>query len=229
MDLIEPVNDEKLVEKKINEIKEEEKEELIDKKSNEESKGDLEEKQNMEMNQKKLLSKKFQERISNNNNNSINMKDTKSLSSQKDETTKNIINLDKTDTVKSIQEEKKIKNMIQKKEEKKINKEIKKQKKFQNNTIDLNEINELSYGKTENSCNLNYSPIDSYQSIFGLRNINNNEGSSLLAPKHKNINFQKLELNSKVEKKKFNLTNSNISRNKYTNQYEEDKKSKNNI
>ena len=229
LDLIEPVNDEKLVEKKINEIKEEEKEELIDKKSNEESKGDLEEKQNMEMNQKKLLSKKFQERISNNNNNSINMKDTKSLSSQKDETTKNIINLDKTDTVKSIQEEKKIKNMIQKKEEKKINKEIKKQKKFQNNTIDLNEINELSYGKTENSCNLNYSPIDSYQSIFGLRNINNNEGSSLLAPKHKNINFQKLELNSKVEKKKFNLTNSNISRNKYTNQYEEDKKSKNNI
>ena len=229
-DLIDSVNDEKIVEKKINEIKEEkEKEELIDKISNEESKGDLEEKQNIEMNQKKILGKKFQERLSNNNNNSINMKDTKSLSYQKDETTKNLINLDKTDTVKSIQEEKKIKNMIQKNEEKKVNKEIKKQKKFQNNTIDLNEINELSYGKAENSCNLNYSPINSYQSIFGLRNINNNEGSSLLAPKHKNVNFQKWELNSKVEKKKFNLNNPNISRNKYTNQYEEDKKSKNNI
>ena len=79
----------------------------------------------------------------------------------------------------------------------------------------------------ENSCNLNYSPIDSYQSIFGLRQKNKNEGSALLAPKHKNINFQKLELKSNKDKNII-LNKYNQSKNKYTYQYEEDKKSKNN-
>ena len=221
------VNDGKSIEKKINETKKAEKEEFTDKISKEELKDDFEEKQNMEMSQKKILSKKLQERV-HENNNSINMKDTKSMSYQKDETTKNIINIDKTNNIKPVKEEKNNKNINKKTEEKKVNKDTKKQKKFQNNTIDLNEINELSYGKIENSCNLNYSPIYNYQSIFGLRYINNNEGSSLLAPKHKNINFQKMELNSRIEKKKLNLNDSNLLKNKYTNQYEEDKKSKNN-
>ena len=94
--------------------------------------------------------------------------------------------------------------------------------------IDLKTINEPSYGQVKNSYNINYSysPNDSYHSIFGLRQKENNEGSSLLAPKHKNINFQKLELNSNNDKN-INVSKSNASWNKYTYQYEEDKKNKN--
>ena len=108
-----------------------------------------------------------------------------------------------------------------------VNKEITKQKKLQKNTIDLNEINELSYGKIENSCNINYSPIDTYQAIFGLSLKNTNKGSSMLAPKHKNINFLKLDLNTD-NNHNINYYPSNMLKNRYTYQYEEDKKSKNN-
>ena len=101
------------------------------------------------------------------------------------------------------------------------------QKKFQKNIIDLKEINELSYCRMENSCNIKNSPIDNYQAIFGLSLKNSNKGSSMLAPKHKNINFLKLELNTDNENN-FNPNQSNISKNRYTYQYEEDKKSKNN-
>ena len=224
----EKIKNEELKNRNLNAIKEETTEKISSVQYNEE----IEDQQKSNLSQKKLINKKFQE-IMNNNNNSINNNETKfdkTIIDQKDETetTKNIINLDKKDSVQiKSNHDNSDTNINHISEGNKINKESKKQKKLLNNTIDLNEINELSYGKMENSCNLNYSPIDSYQSIFGLRQKNKNEGSALLAPKHKNINFQKLELKSNKDKNII-LNKYNQSKNKYTYQYEEDKKSKNN-
>ena len=183
--------------------------------------------------QKRIINKKLKNKNSQTNS-SINLKETKSektISCHKEETNKNIINLNQKD-INLIKQKfpEKIKGTINSKninEESKLNKEIKKQKKLQNNTIDLKEINELSYGKIENSCNINYSPIDSYQAIFGLSLKNTNKGSSMLAPKHKNINFLKLDLNSENDNN-INSYPCNLPKNRYTYQYEEDKKSKNN-
>ena len=183
--------------------------------------------------QKRVINQKLKNKNSQINS-SINLKETKSektISCHKEETNKNIINLNQKDInlIKQKPQEK-INGAIDSKainEDSKLNKGIKKQKKLQNNTIDLKEINELSYGKIENSCNINYSPIDSYQAIFGLSLKNTNKGSSMLAPKHKNINFLKLDLNSENENN-INSYPSNLLKNRYTYQYEEDKKSKNN-
>ena len=49
----------------------------------------------------------------------------------------------------------------------------------------------------------------------------------MLAPKHKNINFLKLDLNTDNDHN-INYYPSNMLKNRYTYQYEEDKKSKNN-
>ena len=176
------------------------------------------------------MNKKFKEIEK---NNSINMKETrydKTISDQKDEPSQNTIKIEKKENneIKQIPEENMKKNLRYISEKNKINnKDNKKARKSVNKSIDLNAINELSYGQIQNSCNIDYNPFDSYNAIFGLRQKNNNEGTSLLAPKHKNINFQKLELNSNNDKNN-NFNKSNISRNKYTYQYEEDKKSRNN-
>ena len=177
----------------------------------------------MELNQKKMINKKFQEI---NKNYSINLKETrydKTISDQKDEASQNAIKLQsQEETIKQNHEyNNNEENKINDKQEKKIKKHFYK-------PMDLKAINELSYGHVQNSYNINYSysPNDSYHSIFGLRQKENNEGSSLLAPKHKNINFQKLELNSNNDKN-INVSKSNASWNKYTYQYEEDKKNKN--
>jgi hypothetical protein len=213
-----------------NEIKEEKKEkELIKKFSEELKKPEMDERHNMELSQKKILNKKFKEI---DRNNSINMKETrydKTISEQKDEHSTTTIKLDKKETIeiKQIPEENIKKILRYDNEENKINnKETKKTRKSVQQSIDLNAINELSYGQMQNSCNIDYTPIDSYHSIFGLRQINNNEGSNLLAPKHKNIKIHKLELNTNNEKNN-NFNKSNASWNKYTYQYEEDKKNKN--
>ena len=185
--------------------------------NNDESKDESEK---IKLSQKQLINKKLKNKNSQNNIN-INLGETKSgktLSYLREETTKNIINLNQKEEKNNI----KIST-----ENNKINKEIKMQKKFQKNIIDLKEINELSYCRMENSCNIKNSPIDNYQAIFGLSLKNSNKGSSMLAPKHKNINFLKLELNTDNENN-FNPNQSNISKNRYTYQYEEDKKSKNN-
>ena len=190
----------------------------IDEKINNDESKDEPEK--IKLSQKQLINKKLKNKNSQNNIN-INLGETKSektLSYLREETTKNIINLNRKEEKNNI----KIST-----ENNKINKEIKMQKKFQKNIIDLKEINELSYGRMENSYNINHSPIDNYQAIFGLSLKNSNKGSSMLAPKHKNINFLKLDLNTDNENN-FNPNQSNISKNRYTYQYEEDKKSKNN-
>ena len=49
----------------------------------------------------------------------------------------------------------------------------------------------------------------------------------MLAPKHKNINFLKLDLNPENDNN-INSYPCNLPKNRYTYQYEEDKKSKNN-
>ena len=180
--------------------------------------------------QKKILNKRFKD--IERNNNSINIKETKydkTMSEQKEEPSQNTLKLEEKETkgIKQIKEENIKKNLRFNAEKKINNKEVKKIKKPPYKSIDLNAINELSYGQIPNSQNINYSPIDSYHSIFGLRVKNNNEGSSLLAPKHKNINFQKLDLNSNNEKNNI-MNKSNASWNRYTYQYEEDKKNKNN-
>ena len=215
-----------------NEIKEESKEkenELIKKISEEIKKPKIDERHNMELSQKKILNKKFKEI---DRNNSINMKETrydKTMSEQKDEHSQTTIKYEKKENseIQQIPEENIKKNLRYDNEEKKINnKEMKKIRKSVQQSIDLNAINELSYGQIQNSCNIDYTPIDSYHSIFGLRQINKNEGSNLLAPKHKNIKIKKLELNTNNEKNN-NFNKSNASWNKYTYQYEEDKKNKN--
>ena len=216
------------------EINEEKKEgESIEEKLNNElNKIKIKEKGIIDLSQKKLLNKKLKE--FDRNDNSINMKDTrydKTISDQKEEHSQNAILSEKKEFkgIKHSSESNIIKEPRNINEENKINqinnKEAKKTKKLQYKSIDLNAINELSYGQIQNTCNINYSPIESYRSIFGLRQLNNNEGSSLLAPKHKNVNFQKLELNSNTDKNN-NLNKSNASWNKYTYQYEEDKKNK---
>ena len=169
--------------------------------NNDESKDESEK---IKLSQKQLINKKLKNKNSQNNIN-INLGETKSgktLSYLREETTKNIINLNQKEEKNNI----KIST-----ENNKINKEI----------------NELSYGRMENSCNIKNSPIDNYQAIFGLSLKNSNKGSSMLAPKHKNINFLKLDLNTDNENN-FNPNQSNISKNRYTYQYEEDKKCKNN-
>ena len=174
------------------------------------------------------LNKKIKQKIKfNNRNDSINLKETrpdKTSSEAKIDFSKTTIKYDKK-SINMSQNDFKNDKLKSKIEENKINKESKLPKKLLNQSIDLNAINELSYGNLHFSCNINKSPIDTYQSIFGLRQKQKNEGTSLLAPKHKNINFQKLELNSNKDKNN-NLNKSNASWNRYTYQYEEDKKSK---
>ena len=230
IELIENKKEKLKKEENKNEIKEEKKEKgLIKKFSEELKKPEMDERHNMELSQKKILNKKFKEI---DRNNSINMKETrydKTISEQKDEHSTTTIKLDKKEAIeiKQIDEENIKKILRYDNEENKINnKETKKTRKSVQQSIDLNAINELSYGQMQNSCNIDYTPIDSYHSIFGLRQINNNEGSNLLAPKHKNIKIHKLELNTNNEKNN-NFNKSNASWNKYTYQYEEDKKNKN--
>ena len=211
-------------EEKKNEINEEKhNKEVVEKKDEEIKNLDLKNKQKIELNQKKMINKKFQEI---DKNYSINLKETrydKTISDQKDEASQNAIKLQsQEETIKQNHEyDNNEENKINDKQEKKIKKHFYK-------PMDLKAINELSYCHVQNSYNINYSysPNDSYHSIFGLRQKENNEGSSLLAPKHKNINFQKLELNSNNDKN-INVSKSNASWNKYTYQYEEDKKNKN--
>ena len=197
---------------------------------NNDSKYELEK---VKFSQKRIINKKLKNKIAQTNS-SINLKETKSektINNHKKETTKNLINLDQKELdLINLQHPEKINGTNESKNitvDSRLNKEITKQKKLQKNTIDLNEINELSYGKIENSCNINYSPIDTYQAIFGLSLKNTNKGSSMLAPKHKNINFLKLDLNTDNDHN-INYYPSNMLKNRYTYQYEEDKKSKNN-
>ena len=195
----------------------------VDKNKEEDIKNsDLKDMQKIEMNQKKIMNRKFQEIF---RNNSINLKETRydnTVSEQKDEPSQNAIKLQAhEESIKQIHENDN--------EEYKINdKQSKKIKKHFNKTMDLKAINELSYGQMQNNYNINYSysPNDSYQSIFGLRQKENDGGTSLLAPKHKNINCQKLELNTNNDKDN-NNNKSITSWNQYTYQYEEDKKIKN--
>ena len=101
-------------------------------------------------------------------------------------------------------------------------------RKFPNKSIDLNAINDLSYKQGEQEVlKKQNSPLDNYQSIFGLIPSKQNETSLLLAPRHTtNKNLKHFDLN--INNEQMNETNkSNYSWNKYTSQYEENKRMKN--
>ena len=97
-------------------------------------------------------------------------------------------------------------------------------KKIQKQSIDLNTINDLSYKHGQETSNRNCA-LENYQSIFGLMPSKKNESDALLAPKFtKNKNLKNFDFNINDEK-----TNRNYSStvwNKYTCQYEENKRMK---
>ena len=97
-------------------------------------------------------------------------------------------------------------------------------KKIQKQSIDLNTINDLSYKHGQETSNRNCA-LENYQSIFGLMPSKKNESDALLAPKFtKNKNLKNFDFNINDEK-----TNGNYSSsvwNKYTCQYEENKRMK---
>ena len=95
-------------------------------------------------------------------------------------------------------------------------------RKIQKKYIDLNAINDLSYKQGQSAKSKN-SALDNYQSIFGLMPSKQNETALLLAPKHtKNKDLKRFDLNFNTEQMN-NTNQSNITWNKYSCQYEDDK------
>ena len=105
------------------------------------------------------------------------------------------------------------------------NSKNKTQRKIPLKSIDLEAINDLSYKQGPETIKNKNSALDNYQSIFGLMPSKQNESSMLLAPKHTNKNIKKFDLNANPEQL-YLPNNSNINWNKYTCQYEENKRMK---
>ena len=139
----------------------------------------------VEFNKKKEVIKK-EENNKDNNYNKINNIETEEKPKEKNEKTKIQYEIDK------IEKEKKRKNSSSQNNENENyfklgtkNNNIK--RKTPKQIIDLNAINELSYKN---------SPLDNYQSIFGLMPNSQNDNEHLLAPKNtKNNNFKKFDFN----------------------------------
>ena len=139
----------------------------------------------VEFNKKKEVIKK-EENNKENNYNKINNIETEEKPKEKNEKTKIQYEIDK------IEKEKKRKNSSSQNNENENyfklgtkNNNIK--RKTPKQIIDLNAINELSYKN---------SPLDNYQSIFGLMPNSQNDNEHLLAPKNtKNNNFKKFDFN----------------------------------
>ena len=139
----------------------------------------------VEFNKKKEVIKK-EENNKENNYNKINNIETEEKPKEKNEKAKIQYEIDK------IEKEKKRKNSSSQNNENENyfklgtkNNNIK--RKTPKQIIDLNAINELSYKN---------SPLDNYQSIFGLMPNSQNDNEHLLAPKNtKNNNFKKFDFN----------------------------------
>ena len=97
-------------------------------------------------------------------------------------------------------------------------------KKIQKKSIDLNAINDLSY-KHGQDTSIKNSALENYQCIYGLMPSKKNDNVVLLAPKYtKNKNLKNFDFNISQEKTDSNCSNSIW--NKYTCQYEENKRMK---
>ena len=197
-----------------------------------------------ELNKQNTLNKK--------NDNSVNKNKNEEIIGPKKDNENKVINNDKKKESKKIEIEKDIKNKkdnikieidndekiyeIISKEKNKIKSENNNNIKIEDNNnlkrknpkknIDLNAINDLSYKKCQNITNNNNLALDNYQSIFGLMPSRQNESALLLAPRHtKNKNLKNFDLNFNNDNINCNNNSSDIW-NKYSCQYEEDRRNK---